>query len=202
MPDGFSDAERERIREELLTAGRDRFSRHGLRKTTIADLAGDVGIAPSTVYQFFDSKADLYLTAVERDGMRVMGRALDASFERYDDPERAIVAFQRTLVDEMESAPLARQFLAGREDVEAHVPPGNEGRTRRQGPIAYLRPYVEELAEADRVRGSDPETIANAIRAVSLVSLHRNAIGEDRYEETIDLLVEAVATGLTTTDED
>jgi AcrR family transcriptional regulator len=198
MPDGFSDAERERIREELLTAGRQLFSRYGIQKTTIADLTDEVGIAPSTFYQFFDSKGDLYVEVLEREGMGMVGRVLDASFERFDDPERAIAAFLRTLMDEMESEPLVRRLLADSDELdELRDAVGEAGQERsRQESIAYILPYVTEWYEANRVRGEDPETIANAIRAVSMLALHRDDIGEDRYRETRDLVIDAVAAGL------
>lgn len=198
MPEGFSDADRARIREALLAAGHELFSRHGLRKTTIADLTDEVGIAPSTFYQFFDSKADLYVEVLEREGTKMVARVLDASFERYDDPGRAIAAFLDTLVDEMESNRLVRRLLVDRDELDRlRNAVGEEGRAAsRQESIAYILPYVEDWYENGQVRGPDPETIASAIRAVSMLALHREDIGEDRYEATMDLVIEAVAAGL------
>ncbi|MFT4891789.1 MAG: AcrR family transcriptional regulator [Halobacteriales archaeon] len=198
MPEGFSDAERERIRDGLLATGRDLFSRHGLGKTTIADLTDEVGIAPSTFYQFFDSKADLYLEVLEREGSSIMDRVLDASFERHDDPERAIAAFLRTLVDEMESNRLVRRLLTERDElVRLRNAVGEDGRAQsRRESLAYIRPYVGNWYENGQLRGPDPETISSAIRAVTMLTLHRDDIGEQHYEETMDLVIDAVAAGL------
>ena len=198
MPEGFTDADRERIREELLAAGHELFSRHGLRKTTIADLTGEAGIAPSTFYQFFDSKADLYVEVLEREGMRMVTRVLDASFERYDDPKSAISAFLNELVGEMESNRLVRRLLVDRDELDQlRTAVGEDGRVAsRQESIAYILPYVEDWYENGQVRGPDPETIASAIRAVSMLALHREDIGEERYDETMDLVIDAVAAGL------
>ena len=202
MPEGFTTAERKRIRRELLAAGRELFSRHGLEKTTIADLTDEVGIAPSTFYQFFDSKADLYVEVLERKGEGMVARVLDASFERYEDPERAIAAFLRTLVDEMESDRLVRKLLVDRDELDRlRNAIGDEAQERsRRESIAYIVPYVEDWYDEGRVRGPDPGTIASAIRAVSMLALHREDIGEEDYEETMDLVIDAVAAGLTAPD--
>jgi AcrR family transcriptional regulator len=65
---GFSDEERDRIRETLMDDGRDLFERYGLQKTTIADLTDAAGIADSTFYRFFDSKEELYFEILQREG--------------------------------------------------------------------------------------------------------------------------------------
>jgi len=65
----FSDDDRDRIRAELVEAGRDLFARHGFDRTRVRDVTEAVGIGTSTFYQFFDAKEDLYLAVllVERD---------------------------------------------------------------------------------------------------------------------------------------
>jgi AcrR family transcriptional regulator len=202
MPEGFSDADRERIRETLLSAGHELFSQYGLEKTTIADLTDEAGIAPSTFYQFFDSKADLYVEVLEREGMGMVARVLDASFERYDDPERAIEAFLRTLIDEMESERLVRRLLVNADELDrlrSAVGEDGQAESRRES-IAYILPYVQDWHAEGRLRGPDPETVASAIRAVSMLALHREDIGEEQFEETLDLVIESVAAGLVESD--
>ncbi|HKL30220.1 MAG TPA: TetR/AcrR family transcriptional regulator [Natrialbaceae archaeon] len=204
MPEGFTDADRERIREELLAAGHELFSRHGLQKTTIADLTDEVGIAPSTFYQFFDSKGDLYVEVLEREGTKMVARVLAASFERYDDPERAISAFLNTLVDEMESNRLVRRLLVNPDELDRlrnAVGEDGQAESRRES-MAYILPYVEAWYDDGRLRGPDPETVASAVRAISLLALHREDIGEERYEATMDLVIDAVAAGLAGPDGD
>jgi AcrR family transcriptional regulator len=81
---GFSDERRTHIRRELLEEGRKLFTRYGLRKTTMADLTGPVDIAPSTFYQFFDSKEELYIKILEREGERFYERAVEPLEENAD----------------------------------------------------------------------------------------------------------------------
>lgn len=205
MSSGFSDAERERIREDLVATGRELFEQYGLSKTTIADLTDPIGIANSTFYQFFDSKEALFLEVLDREGERLLPE-LVAPFEddALDDPEAVIVAFLTRLMDEIETNPLVRQVLLSDDDLQrlrdVHTPAEREA--ERQASLAYFLPYVEAWYEAGRVDGPDAETVANAIRAVSLLTLHVDDLGGgDTYRETRDLVISAVAKGLTATDD-
>ena len=201
MPREFTDTERERIRERLRETGRDLFARYGLAKTTIADLTDPAGVADSTFYAFYDSKESLYLELLEEQGEAVADRIVGASFERYDDPERAIAAFLRAICEEIETNPLVRRLV-----VEEELDRFREGLTDaereadRQQSIGYFLPYVEAWYEAGEVRGPDPETVAHAIRAVTFLTLHEEDVGEERYPAVRDLLIESVAAGLTRTE--
>ena len=201
MPREFTDTERERIRERLRETGRDLFARYGLAKTTIADLTDPAGVADSTFYAFYDSKEALYLELLEEQGEAVADRIVGASFERYDDPERAIAAFLRAICEEIETNPLVRRLV-----VEEELDRFREGLTDaereadRQQSIGYFLPYVEAWYEAGEVRGPDPETVAHAIRAVTFLTLHEEDVGEERYPAVRDLLIESVAAGLTRTE--
>jgi len=195
---GFTDDERERIREQLLSEGRELFVRHGLSKTTVSELTDAVDIADGTFYRFFDSKTDLYVEVLEREGEEIVPELL-APFEETDDPERAIEAFLRRLMDEIETNPLIRRLLVEPEDLDRlrdHYSDAEAERNRRES-VGYFLPYVEAWYDAGELRGPDPETIAHAIRAVSMLSLHREDVGEDRYRETRDAVIGAVARGFT-----
>jgi len=198
MSGGFSDSERERIREQLVAEGRELFSRYGLSKTTLADLTDPVGIATSTFYQFFDSKEALYLEILDREGERLLPELL-APFEEQNDPEDAIVGFLTALMDEIETNPLLHQLVMDTDELDRLREQHTEAELReeREQSLAYFLPYVEAWYEAGAVEGPSPEVVANAIRSVSFLTLHEDDIGEDRYRETRDLVIRAVAKGLT-----
>jgi len=199
MSGGFTDDERERIREGLVSAGRDLFARYGLKKTTVGELTDEVGIADGTFYQFYDSKAALYVEILEREGEEMLPRAI-APLEEEEDPEAAIVAFLTGLMDEIETNPLIRRLLVEPEEVETlrgHYTEAELAENRRES-LSYFLPYVEAWYEADEVRGPDPETIGHAIRAVTMLTLHQEDIGTEVYDETRDVVIRALARGLTT----
>jgi len=50
---------------EIIKAAEKRFIRHGLRKTTLDEVARDMRIGKSTLYHYFDSKEDLYYQTLD-----------------------------------------------------------------------------------------------------------------------------------------
>ena len=55
----------ERNKDRILRATLDLFQVHGIKKTTIHDIARKAGVSPATVYNHFGNKEDLMHTAVE-----------------------------------------------------------------------------------------------------------------------------------------
>ena len=63
-------------RAEILDAAVDRFGRNGYENTKWADIADDVGIGPTALYHYFDSKQHcLYV---------ILGEALAELHDRFD----------------------------------------------------------------------------------------------------------------------
>src|SRR5437762_12705619 len=44
------------VRDQILEAARDHFSRYGYDKTTVSDLAKAIGFSKAYIYKFFESK--------------------------------------------------------------------------------------------------------------------------------------------------
>lgn len=57
--------ESEARRDEILSAAECLFSKHGFFKTSMAEIAGAAQFAMGTVYRFFKSKEDIYISLVE-----------------------------------------------------------------------------------------------------------------------------------------
>lgn len=51
-------------KEEIIRAASKRFSRHGLNKTTLEEIARDVRIGKPTIYHYFSSKDELFYSSV------------------------------------------------------------------------------------------------------------------------------------------
>ncbi len=110
VPSGRGDG---RKRQEILAAATERFGRDGYEHTKWADIAGDVGVGPTALYHYFESKQHcLYeimgeaieefrarfveITANERDPARALRAVMANSFELTEQE----VHRNRVLVDE------------------------------------------------------------------------------------------------------
>lgn len=56
--------EKER-KQHILKAAEKRFSRHGLNKTTLNEIARDLRIGKATIYHYFATKEELYFKTIE-----------------------------------------------------------------------------------------------------------------------------------------
>jgi AcrR family transcriptional regulator len=58
------------VREQIVEAAREHFSRYGYEKTTVSDLAKSIGFSKAYIYKFFDSKQAI--------GEAICGKTLNA----------------------------------------------------------------------------------------------------------------------------
>ena len=57
----YTEAERQSIRQELVSAGLELMAEQGLRATTVEQIYSRVGISRSFFYSFFPTKEDLII---------------------------------------------------------------------------------------------------------------------------------------------
>jgi AcrR family transcriptional regulator len=78
-------------REEILAAATDRFGRDGYEDTRWADIASDVGVGPTALYHYFESKQHCLFVIMDQaiEGFRVRFEELTAEG---DDPMERLVA--------------------------------------------------------------------------------------------------------------
>ncbi|MEF8973577.1 MAG: TetR/AcrR family transcriptional regulator [Haloarcula sp.] len=194
---GFTDDQRERIRADLLDAGRELFAQYGLGKTTIADLTSEVGIGTSTFYQFFDSKEALYLAVLDREGEAIARRLNKTGVIDGDDPETVVREFLCFLFDEIETNPLVRQLVVSDElDRLREYRTPEEREAERAEEVETIRAFTDPFVERGAVHGEDPELVARAVGAVPYLTLHEEDIGTDHYPDVREFIIETFARGL------
>jgi len=131
------------VRPRILAAARQRFADFGYRRTGIAEIARDAGIAPGTVYRYFANKEEVF-RAVMKDGLALWLATA-----------RRVVTAPGTAVERL--ARLAQASLEfNRDDPLLHSV------YRRDGEIIFA-PLLEEL-HGELVR-ENVAMIAGVIRA-------------------------------------
>src|SRR2546426_11810963 len=76
-------------RARILAAAEERFAAFGYRRTGIAEIARDAGVAPGTLYRYFENKEEIF-RAVMRDGL-----------ERWLDTARQVIARPGTAIERL-----------------------------------------------------------------------------------------------------
>lgn len=95
--------------DPLLDAAVACLARHGLSKTSVADIAKELGVAPSTVYRKVGSVENAVLLAVAREGHRMLER-LPEVVAGIEGP-RTITVFLATAVETCRAHPMVDKIL-------------------------------------------------------------------------------------------
>ncbi|MGM0421359.1 MAG: TetR/AcrR family transcriptional regulator [Bacillota bacterium] len=200
MPKAFSDTDKKEIREKILKAGRDLFSRFGLKKTGIKDITKAVGISQGSFYTFYDSKEELYFAILEKEEEKIQVEILESNFLEDDITARDFENFllkgfhlidnnkllKRLYQDKSEYQQMVRKLPA--EKIESHIKNDEE----------KLMPIITRLQQEGKIVAKDPALISSLLRSIFLLSLHKAEIGEDIYQDTMELMIKLLSQGLFT----
>lgn len=192
MPKPFSEAERGRVRSDILRVARSEFARHGYRKANVAAIARAAGIGKGTIYLFFPSKAELFASVLEEVEREIRATVLEELKRPFADPRARLEYFFRALLTRLQEHPLLWVVV---EPAEATA------LLRDLGPAAARlnevdEEFFESLVSEWRAKGwlgdVTPEVFGGVGKALFAVSLHRELVGP-AYAEVVDHLVRSLA---------
>jgi len=187
MPRAFTEAETREISEALLRASESCLARYGVKKTTVDELARRAGISKGSFYRFHPSKEALFFHTIEEYQKRLFQGLFKKVQERElrgrDGLTEAICylfsqvrdSFLTTLMRPEEMALLLRGLP--QEQVSSHHTLDDE--------------TTRALLMALRVREQHANTpiLTTALRALAMAMMHREAVGEELFDEAMRLLI-------------
>ena len=195
----FSKDERKRIREGLIEAGREQFSRFGHERTRISDLTEAVDIADSTFYQFFDSKGELHLEVLRRE-QRLVAEEFEQAISDASDAKTQVAIGFEYFFDELESNPLYYELIVGDDIQPLHGRTNKETlETFYQEQFEVIEPHILRWTELDSFRIDDPRVMIGIFRMLAFTLLCKEkyeGISPEEFDEIKTKLVEALINGL------
>ena len=183
-----------------MAAAKKVFARNGFHVTTISDIAKEAGLAYGSVYQYFDSKEDLFQALMSAEGYALRTRvalALAATGKRPDDswePFRCAVqaTFEFFEADRASTKLLLRDAYALGDRFEKHL-------------IGMYERFIDDIADhmaASQQRGkvisAPPRMVAYSLAALIGQLAHRRLSTDDGVTaaEVADFVVSLVVNGL------
>lgn len=197
MTKAFSDKEKELIRNKLIEKGKELFDRYGLRKTSIGDLTNAVGIAQGSYYNFFQSKEELYFEIMEQEEKHMKSRLLSTHKVEENLTKQSLEAFLSDAFGMIDESTFIKKLMNG-EDYELLVRKLPEERIAKhiETDSDILTPMITMWQKQGAVIDRKPEVIGGLLRAVFTLALHKKEIGEDIFQEVLELLIELIAQGI------
>lgn len=196
----FSDAKRDRIRTQLIEAGRELFARLGFERTRIKDITDAVDIGTSTFYQFFESKEALYVEVlcVERDQLEAQ---LDAAVSTVETPREEVRTMLETMFSEVHTNPLISRLIV---ENELHALQSQLSDAEQKSLAASIQQsdlaYADRWAQLAEFRIDDPAIVRGLIRSLVFTTQSRDTLVEvgnsADYDAVESALIDAVVDGL------
>lgn len=186
MPQIFDKIGRDKVQENLLDAGFQLIKTQGYKKTSIADIAGKVGIATGTFYNFFPSKEEfLYQLVIYKRSM-------------------VKEQFQNLIAEGKIGKEIFRQFLRENYFADNHV--FDSLNEKEIGVLSEKRTDEQWKSESndkkttkwliENLEGVNPQfewkVFANLSKSIALIRFWKIRLYPEEYEITLDIYIEAM----------
>ena len=200
-------------RQQIIAAATDRFGRDGYERTKWADIAADVGVGPTALYHYFESKQHCLYVIIDRaiEDFRVRFTRLTAA---HADPTEALIAVLDDCFELSDREILRNRLLVAEQGLLSSRRTSPREEEARQAARARIRDlefawasFLSHAMAQGAIPKSDPRLLTRAIlglynsiwhwyRPNGIVALNRIAeFFTDRSLALIGVAPEAVGRG-------
>ncbi len=193
MPKGFTEREKEIIRNKLLEKGKEFLTTYGVRKTGVEDLARAAGISKGAFYIFYDSKEELFFEIFEQIEAEIKQKVIADIFNPAKPPKESFRECMNNLILSMDENPML-SILINMEDMEyliRKLPPERVQKHFDSDDSSVDEMYTA-FKESGFLKDHDSKVVSGILRALFFMVFHKNDIGEDVYEKVIKAYVDMI----------
>ena len=193
MPRAFTEHEKELIRKRLLKRGYKLFSEHGLRKTSVEEIARAAGISKGAFYIFYESKESLFMDVIEEVEVRVRQELLMVIDLPGLSPRARLFAVLKKAFGLFEAIPVLR-FLTGSDyDLLFRSVPAEKINEHMASDKVFFDELIARCRNAGIPIRAEFEQISGLLYAVVLSIMHKDDLLQNNFSGSIDLLLELIA---------
>jgi AcrR family transcriptional regulator len=193
MPKAFSENEKEIIRAQMLIRGRELFEKQGLKKTSVDELAKAAGISKGAFYLFFESKEELFLEILEQLEQEIQTKILIFTIKPKTNSRKNVGDLLRTFLLTRDTYPLLKNF--GKSEFEyllRKVPP-EWAMKHANKDEEFINQFLRKIKQEGIAVKSSPRVVSNLIKTLFFVGLYLEELGQEAYQETLDVMINLVA---------
>lgn len=194
MPRAFSETERAHIEAQLLAAARELVPRVGLKGATVSALTAAAGISKGAFYQFFDSKEALVLAALQQEELTARAEMRATLAGPGAQPKAQLAAFLRYMLRAPDRFPLIERMTRPEElDRLMRALPPEVMAENSEDDDAFFTSLLGSWWEAGLMHEVPRLAALRLPRLLFALQAQRAIIGEDAYDDLVELLVESLA---------
>ncbi|MBR4732019.1 MAG: TetR/AcrR family transcriptional regulator [Lachnospiraceae bacterium] len=187
MSGGFSEKEREEIRQRLLESGYELSTEVGLKKMTVAMIAKSSGIAVGSFYNFYASKED-FVIAMIRDTEAGFERKMASHFSK--DGTITLKKFLKVFRENFmpENNFLLRMKLDDWVWLKSHVKD-----SAYLNKTNDLKKYEFMFTKLKGIRhDAEPGVVVNFIKSIYALYQNRDTLFEEALQTNVDLIFDSI----------
>ena len=187
MAGGFTEKEREEIRQKLLRAGYEMSTEIGLKKMTVAMIARSAGIAVGTFYNFYASKEE-FVIAMIRDTEVRFEKEMAAHFSK--DGTITLKKFLEIFRENFkpENNILLRMKLDDWVWLKSHITDSAYFNKTND-----IKKYEFMFTKIKGIRqDAEPGVVVNFIKSIYALYQNRDTLFEDSLQTNVDLIFETL----------
>ena len=184
-------------KDEILDAASKLFARLGFKKTTLDEVAGDVGIVKSALYRYFSNKEDLFNAVIDhfaKEHMEVIEKAVRGASGTEDKLRALLIAGHGAAVARTRNVAMPLEVWR---ELKPLVDECTEGYKRSA--IDGIRRILEEGVRRGELVCEDPQMVAVLMHSYAhhqMELAHRGEIDERQGEKNLNLVVDVLMDGL------
>lgn len=197
MPKGFSEKEKEVIRQQLREKGKRLFEVHGLRKTRVDEITRAVGISKGAFYLFYESKEELFLEIMEQMETELRESVFENTLQPKENARQNVRRILSNFLLTYDAYPLLKNLSQSELDYLVRKLPAERLQAHMNRDTKFFDDLTKKLKREGIALKVPPRIAMNLILSLFLTSLHRQDFGEEAYAETMKILTDLVAGYLT-----
>lgn len=190
MAKGFSEREKDAIRERLMDAAEACWGRYGLRKTSVDQLVEMAHISKGAFYLFYPSKEHLFMDVFDRIEIRVKDEVFRMIQSAQGSKKDIFVSVLNQMYHSVKKAPWILNISNGDFELLVRKLPPERIAQHHHGDDDASVHFLKLL---DMDSAGNIEVLSGVLRSLFLLLLHKQEIGEAQFDRVVEYLTEAIA---------
>lgn len=184
---------KQNTRQDLIHQGRELFSQHGLKGTSIRDLTLAVGIAQGSFYLFFEAKEMLFFEILEREENAIAERMVQ-QLQAHPLTRAHLQTVVNWAIEELRGNPILHTVLDPIQYARLlRKIPAERLQSHMQNERELLTKVVADLQSNGLIAPIEPEELMGLFHALFVTTLHEEEIGVEIFHRVLNRLVCLIA---------
>lgn len=193
MPKAFTEQEKEIIRAQMKEKGKKLFENHGLKKTSVDELTEAAGISKGAFYLFFESKEELFMEILEDLEKEIQTSILNFAIHPNAEARQNISSLLKSFLLKWDAYPLLKNFSKSDFDYLVRKIPAERALQHANSDEEFTNQLIKKIKREGIPVKASPRIIGNLMKSLFFLSLHREDMGNDAYEESMNVLIDLVS---------